>query len=93
MVIVMLTVYLAMLKNQYVPKTPYPSIDIYPSSIDIFLKHLPRSFQNTLTIETGISHFHKMVIMVMKVFCKNKKPKIIQYRSTKTLLIRYFRVN
>ena len=54
-----------------------------PSYIDLFLTNRPRSFQNTLTIETGISDFHKMVITVMKVFYKKQKPKIIQYRSYK----------
>ena len=54
-----------------------------PSYIDLFLTNRPRSFQNTLTIETGISDFHKMVIAVIKLFYKNQKPKIIQYRSYK----------
>ena len=54
-----------------------------PSCIDLFLTNRPRSFQNTLTIETGISDFHKMAIMVMKIFYKKQKPKIIQYRSYK----------
>ena len=54
-----------------------------PSCIDLFLTNRPRSFQNTFTIETGISDFHKMVITVMKVFYKKQKPKIIQYRSYK----------
>ena len=53
------------------------------SCIDLFLTNRPQSFQNTLTIETGISDFHKMVITVMKVFYKKQKPKIIQYRSYK----------
>ena len=51
-----------------------------PSCIDLSLTNRPRSFQNTLTIETaGISDFHKMVITVMKVFYKKQKPKIIEY--------------
>ena len=57
-------------------KNPYN-----PSCIDLFLTNRPRSFQNTLTIETGISDLHKMVITVMKVFYK-KQTKIIQYRSS-----------
>ena len=57
-------------------KNPYNS-----SCIDLFLTNHPRSFQNTLTIETAISHFHKMVITVIKVFYKKQKPKIIQCRS------------
>ena len=54
-----------------------------PSCIDLFLTNRSRSFQNTLTIETAVSDFHKMVIAVMKVFYKKQKPKIIQYRSCK----------
>ena len=53
------------------------------SCIDLFFTNRPRTFQNTVTIETGISDFHKMVITVMKVFYKKQKPKIIQYRSYK----------
>ena len=39
-----------------------------------------KSSTKTVTLETGISDFHKMVITVLKVF--NKK-QIIQYRSYK----------
>ena len=73
----MFTIYLALLKNQYVSKTPDNL-----SCIDLFLTNRPRSFQNTLT--TGISDFDKMVITVMKIFYKKQKPKIIQYRSYKS---------
>ena len=60
-------------------KNPYNS-----SCIDLFVTTSPRSFQNTLTIETGISDFHKMVaITAMKLFYKKQKPKIMQYRSYK----------
>ena len=34
-------------------------------------------------IETGLSYFHKMTLMVMKVFYKKQKPTIITYRSYK----------
>ena len=46
-------------------KNPYN-----PSCIHLFLTNRQQSFQNTLTIETGISDFHKMAITVMKVFYK-----------------------
>ena len=49
-------------------KNPYNT-----SCIDLFLTNRPRSFQNTLTIETVISDFNKMVITVMKVFYKNNR--------------------
>ena len=34
-----------------------------------------------MTIETGLSHFLKLSLMVMKVFYKKQKPNIIKYRS------------
>ena len=33
-----------------------------PSCIDLFLTNSPKSFQNTQTIETGLSDFHKLVV-------------------------------
>ena len=44
-------------------KNPYNQ-----SCIDFFLTNRPRGFQNTFTIETGISDIHKMVITVMIFF-------------------------
>ena len=57
-------------------KNPYN-----PSCIDLFHTNRLRSFQNTLTIETGISDFHKMVFKM--VFYKKQELKIIQCRSYK----------
>ena len=36
-----------------------------------------------MTIETGLSDFHKMTILVMKIFYKKQKPNIIRYRNYK----------
>ena len=36
-----------------------------------------------MTLETGLSYFHKMTLTVMKVFYKKQKPTIITYRSYK----------
>ena len=55
----------SLVKEPICSKNPYN-----PSCIDLFLTNRPRSFQNTVTIETGISDFHKMVITVLKVFYK-----------------------
>ena len=52
-----------------------------PSCIDLFLTNRPRCFQNTVALERGISDFHKMVVMILKVFYKKQKPKIIQHRK------------
>ena len=51
--------------------------------IDLFLTNIPRTFQCTTIIETGISDFHKLVITVLKTFYKKQRPKIIYYRNFK----------
>ena len=37
----------------------------------------PKSFQNSVTVETGLSDFHKMTLTVMKVFYKKQKTNIV----------------
>ena len=54
-----------------------------PTCIDLILTNRPRSFQNTTTLETGISDFHKMTITVLKTSYKKQPPKIIYYRDYK----------
>ena len=63
-----------------------------PSCIDLFLTNRSRYFQNTSTIETGISDFHKLVVTVLKMFYKKQKPKIIQCRNYKTFNEQLFRI-
>ena len=52
-----------------------------PSCIDLIITNRPKSFQNSVVIETGLSDFHKMSLTVMKVFYKKQKPNIIEYRD------------
>ena len=40
---------------------------------DLFLTNRSRYFQNTSTIETGISDFHKLVVAVLKMFYNKQK--------------------
>ena len=47
-----------------------------PTCIDLILTNVPRSFQSTCVIETGLSDFH---LMTFKKF----QPRIINYRSYK----------
>ena len=54
-----------------------------PSCIDLILTNCPRSFQNSCTIETGLSDFHKPVVTAMKTTYKKSQPKITSYRSYK----------
>ena len=50
-----------------------------PSCIDLFITNSPNSFQNTSTITTGLSDFHKMVITVLRATFTKSKPKVITY--------------
>ena len=46
---------------------------INPSSIYIMLTNRKRSFQNSMTIETGLSDHHKMTISILKTFFKKNR--------------------
>ena len=52
-----------------------------PSCIDLIITNNPRSFEGSMTIETGLSDFHKLSLTVMKIFYKKQKSNIIKYRS------------
>ena len=70
------------LKNLINEPTCFKSTD-NPSSIDIILTNKKHSFQNSITVETGLSDFHKMTVTVMKRFFKKKDPIVIEYRDMK----------
>ena len=40
----------------------------YPSCIDLIITNRPKSFQNSMVIETCLSDFHKMYITLMKMY-------------------------
>ena len=63
-------------------KTCFKSLN-NPSCIDLFLTNFPSSFQNTCTLTTGLSYFHKMVITVTKMTFHKNPPKEIYYRDYK----------
>ena len=52
-----------------------------PTCIDLILTNRARSFQNSCTIETGLSDFHKMIVTVMKTTFRKLPPKVIYYRD------------
>ena len=68
------------MKNLVKEPTCYKNYD-NPSCIDLIITNRPRSFQNTITLETGISDFHKMNLTVLKSSLKKQPPKIIVYRA------------
>ena len=55
-----------------------------PSSIDVILTNRKSSFQNSMTLETGLSDHHKMVVTVLKRYFKKRDPITINYRDYKT---------
>ena len=78
------------LKNLVKEPTCYKSLD-NPSCIDLFLTNSSSSFQNTTTVETGLSDFHKMTVTVMKTTFPKTQPKIIYYRDYKMFDLSKFR--
>ena len=41
-----------------------------PSSIDVILTNRAKSFQNAITIETGLPNHHKMILTVLNTYVK-----------------------
>ena len=62
-----------------------------PTCIDLVLANMPRSFQSTCVIETGLSDFHLMTLTVMGKNFKKIKPRIINYRSYNNFSNEYYR--
>ena len=58
----------------------YPS---KPFCVDLIITTRPKSFQNYVTVEIGLSDFHKMTLTVIKVFYKKQKTNIVMYRNYK----------
>ena len=69
------------LKNLIKDKTCFAST--HGSSIDVILTNKPRSFQHTLTCETGLSDHHHMITTFLRLHLVRLKPKKIFYRSYK----------
>ena len=61
------------LKNIVKQKTCFKNPD-RPSWIDLIPTNPSRSFQDTCTIETGLSDFHKLVVSVLKLYFPKQKP-------------------
>ena len=79
-------------KNLVKEKTCYKNIN-NPSCIDLFLTNSYQSFQDTTTVSTGLSDFHKMAVTVMKTTFPKAKPKIIHYRDYKKFVLENFHMD
>ena len=62
-----------------------------PTCIDLILTNVPRSFQSTCVIETGLSDFHLMTLTVMRKTFKKYQHRVINYRSYKQFSNEAFR--
>ena len=54
-----------------------------PSCIDLIIINSSRRFQDTCTIETGLSDFHKLVVTVLKLYFPKQKSNIQTFRDYK----------
>ena len=54
-----------------------------PTCIDVILTNAPQKFQSTCMLETGLSDFHLMTVIVMRKIFKKLKPRSINYRPYK----------
>ena len=59
--------------------------------IDLVLTNRNRSVQQTTTVETGLSDFHKMVVTVLKTTFPKQGPTVINYRNYKNFTETVFR--
>ena len=59
-----------------------------PSCIDLIITNRLECFQNSVTLETGLSDFHKMTLTVMKVFTKNKSQPLSHTAAINIFLVR-----
>ena len=62
-----------------------------PSCINLILTNCSTSFQDTCTVETGPSDFHKLVVTVLKLYFPKQKPNIQAFRDYKRFQIDLFR--
>ena len=64
-----------------------------PTCIELILINVPRMFQSTSVLETGISDFHLMTVTVMRKTFKKMRPTVINYRSYRNFPNETFRVS
>ena len=71
-----------------------PTCYKYPSHlicIDLIFTNVPRCFQTTCVIETGIVDFHLMTLTVIRTTFKKLKPRVVNHRFDKHLSNEVFR--
>ena len=69
-------------KNVVMKKTCFEKSE-NPRCIDLFLTNSVQSFQNTSVFVTGISDFHKIILIILKTSFPKCGPKKILYKNYK----------
>ena len=54
---------------------------IKPSCIDLCLTNAPKKFQSSCVVETGLSDFHKMTVVINKSTFEKIAHKVVHYRD------------
>ena len=65
-------------------KVRFKSLDI-PGCIDLFITSRPQCFETTTVFSTGLSHFHKIVVTVLKASFSKAPLKEMIHRSYRSL--------
>ena len=77
------------LRNLIKSPTCYKSADS-PTSIDMFLTNKTSGFQNTTTMEVGLSDFHLMILTVLKSGLLKKVQELLHTETTLSLILLSF---
>ena len=76
------------LKNIIKGKTWFKTLE--ETSIDVLLTNIPRSFQKTNILETGLSDYHKMILSIFRSYFAKIPSKLIEYRNYKKFYLENF---
>ena len=78
------------LKNLITETTCYKNAQ-NPPLIDLILTNKPKGFHSSMSIEIGISDFHKMTVCVLNVHFMKLCPTKIKYRNYKNFNLNCFK--
>ena len=76
------------IKKSHLPLFTFKSSN--PRCIDLLLTDRGRKFQQTTAVETGLSDFHKMVVIVIVGWFDKQKPNVVNYRDYRNFRVQYF---
>ena len=52
-----------------------------PTCVDLLISNKEKCFKSATAIDTGLSDFHKMALVVLKKKSERAKPRVITYRD------------